>query len=356
MNRIRDIKAALSEYQIDGLLLADTISRRFATGFLSSAGVLLLSTDAALFITDSRYIEAAKAKIQHAEVITLKKGETYHTHILAFAKKHGIQTLGFEAERTTQASFSALFEKLKHDAIELSPADALLTCLRQIKSTAELEKIKQAQKITDAVFVDLLNIISPKLTEKKLEAELIYRVLKQGGEALSFPPIVVSGTRSSLPHGKAEHIPLSGFLTIDFGAVYDGYCSDMTRTVATCTPTDEMREIYHIVLEAQLAGIHTAKAGATGKQIDKAARDIIDNAGFSDFFGHGFGHGIGLEVHEGIGPNPREENPLPVGSVISAEPGIYLPGKFGVRIEDMLYLGQDKTENLTRSPKELLVL
>ena len=356
MNRIHDIKTELPRHQIDGLLLTDTISRRFATGFFSSAGALLLSTNAALFITDSRYTEAAKAKIQHAEVIALKKGETYHTHILAFAKKHDVQTLGFEAQRTTQASFSALSEKLNQDGIGLSPADALVTSLRQIKSTAELQKIKQAQKITDAVFVDLLGIISPKRTEKELEAELIYRVLKQGGEALSFPPIVVSGARSSLPHGKAEHLPLSGFLTIDFGAVYDSYCSDMTRTVAIGTPTDEMCEIYNAVLRAQLAGMDAANAGAIGKQIDKAARDIIDAAGFGSYFGHGFGHGIGLEVHEDMGPNPREENPLPIGSVISAEPGIYLPGKFGVRIEDMLYLGGDKTENLTKSPKALIVL
>ena len=356
MNRIRDIKAALPRHQIDGLLLTDPVSRRFAAGFSSSAGILLLSSDAARFITDSRYIEAAKAKVQQAEVMALKKGETYHTHILSFAKKHGIHTLGFEAERTTQASFSALSEKLKQDGITLSPADALVASLRQVKSTAELQKIKQAQNITDAVFADLLGIIRPKLTEKELECELIYRVLKQGGEALSFPPIVVSGVRSSLPHGKAGDFPLSGFLTIDFGAVVDGYCSDMTRTVAVGTPTDEMREIYDTVLRAQLTGISAAKAGTIGKHIDKAARDVIDKAGFSAFFGHGFGHGIGLEVHEGLGPNPREENPLPAGSVLSAEPGIYLPGKFGVRMEDMLYLGEDGTENLTKSPKELIVL
>lgn len=355
MNHIKQIQSTLHAHKLDALLLTDPISRRWATGFSSSAGVVLLTAQLSVFITDSRYYEAASKEIRHAEVQVLKSGDTYENHILAFVEKQGLSSLGIETARMTHAAYNRLSEKLKHSATALTPSDQLLLSLRQVKSNFELEKIKQAQKITDAVFADILNIISPKLTEKELETELIYRVYKQGGQGLSFPPIVISGKNSSLPHGKATNAKLSGFLTLDFGAVYDAYCSDMTRTVCIGTPTDEMLEVYEIVQQAQQAGITSAKAGISGKEIDTSARQVIEQKGYGAYFGHGFGHGIGLEVHECMGASLREENPLPHGSVITAEPGIYLPNKFGVRIEDMLYLGKEKTENLTNSPKHLLV-
>ena len=356
MERIKEIQEQLSAYQLDSLLLTDPISRQYATGFSASFGVLLLSQKNALFITDSRYIEDAQKQIRKARVQLFQAGSTYEELVLNFLTQHQLQSLGFEGKRTTQSAFSALEKKLQQSPTTLFPADSLLANLRQVKSKVELEKIKQAQKITDLVFSEILNIISPTLTEKQLEAELVYRVHKHGGQGMSFPPIVVSGPRSSLPHGKAGNYPLSTFLTLDFGTKYDGYCSDMTRTVSIGKPTEEMEMVYSTVLKAQLAGIRAAKAGVLGRKVDEAARKVITDAGFGSYFGHGFGHGIGLEVHEGLGASPREQSPLAEGSVITAEPGIYLPGKYGVRIEDMLYLGENHTENLTKSPKELIIL
>ncbi|MFR3921137.1 MAG: M24 family metallopeptidase [Dysosmobacter welbionis] len=183
-------------------------------------------------------------------------------------------------------------------------------------------------------------------------------MLHYGAEDKSFDPIVVSGPNGSLPHGvPSEKVIQAGeFVTMDFGCIYHGYCSDMTRTVAVGSVTDEMRQVYDTVLQAQLAGIAAARAGATGKAVDGAARDIIRQAGYGPCFGHSFGHGVGVEIHEGPNATPSNDKPLPAGAVISAEPGIYLPGKLGVRIEDVLYLTPEGCQNLTLAPKELVIL
>ena len=196
------------------------------------------------------------------------------------------------------------------------------------------------------------------MTEKEIAARLTYLMLHYGAENMSFDPIVVSGANSSRPHGVPgeKTIEAGDFVTMDFGCIYDGYCSDMTRTVAVGHVTDEMQTVYDTVLNAQLAGIAACKAGVTGRDVDAAGRKIIEAAGYGDAFGHGFSHGVGLEIHEAPVASPRGEAPLPAGSIVTAEPGIYLPGKFGVRIEDMLYVIEDGCIDLTDASKQLIVL
>ena len=356
MNQNAKIQNALPEYEIDAMLLTGAINRRWATGFSSSAGALVITPAESVFITDSRYIENAKATIKNAEVVQIDIGQSYTDLINETLEKNKIKTLGFEEDVMTQNTYTSYAKKL---STTLKPAQALLDTLRQSKSEEERDYIKKSQEITDKTFTQILSIITPDMTERELAAEIVYRLLKNGGERTSFDPIVLSGTRSSSPHGAPGDHKLEGFVTLDFGTVYKGYCSDMTRSIVVGQATDEMKRVYETVLEAQLAGIAVSRAGVIGKEIDGAARNVIEQAGYGDYFGHGFGHSIGLEVHEtpnALRANQIEERAFPKGSVISAEPGIYLPGKFGVRIEDLLYLTETGNENLTTSTKDLIIL
>ena len=218
--------------------------------------------------------------------------------------------------------------------------------------------MEQAQEITDKAFSEILTRIRVGMTEKELCAELIYCLYKNGADGLSFDPIVVSGPNTSMPHGVPGDRALQegDFITMDFGVLYQGYCSDMTRTVALGYVTEEMERVYQTVLAAQKAGIAASKAGVPGSEVDGAARKVIADAGYGAYFGHGYGHSLGLEIHESPNANTRDNTLLPVGAVVSAEPGIYLPGKFGVRIEDVTILTEDGCEVLTKSPKELIIL
>ena len=205
---------------------------------------------------------------------------------------------------------------------------------------------------------EILNELRPGVSEREIAARLIYWMLHFGAENVSFDPIVVSGANGSMPHGvPGDKLLCEGeFVTMDFGCKYRGYCSDMTRTVALGHVTDEMAKVYHTVLEAQTAGIAAARSGITGKEADAAARDVIEKAGYGEYFGHSFGHGVGVEIHESPNLSPLNETLLPSGAVVSAEPGIYLPGRFGVRIEDVLVLRDDGCEDITKAPKDLLIL
>ena len=227
-----------------------------------------------------------------------------------------------------------------------------------VKDPQEIEKLLAAQDIAGKAFTQLLNEIRPGVTEQQLAARLDYLMRTYGAEKSSFDTIVASGANGSKHHAVPSEKPVEAgdFITFDFGAMKDGYCSDTTRTVAVGHATDEMREVYDTVLRAQLAGIAAAKAGITGKAVDGAARDVIAAAGYGEYFGHGFGHGLGIEVHEAPTAAPSYDKPLPAGAVISAEPGIYLPGKLGVRIEDVLILSEDGCRSITGLPKELLIL
>ena len=241
---------------------------------------------------------------------------------------------------------------------ELVPASGFMHRLRGQKDAQELERLEQAQRIAEKALTQILMELRPDVTEKEIAARLQYLMLHFGAEKMSFDPIVASGPNGSMPHAVPtdRKIREGEFVTMDFGCVYGGYCSDMTRTVCVGQPTEEMRQVYDVVLSAQLAGIAAARAGAAGAKIDGAARHVIEQAGYGEFFGHSFGHGVGVEIHESPNASPANDKPMAAGSVISAEPGIYLPERFGVRIEDVIVLTEDGCRNITKAPKELLCL
>ena len=357
MNHFKKIAAALEAHQLDAVLLTCEANRFYASGFHSSGtdGVAIVTRNHNYYFTDSRYTEAAARHVRDAEIRETGREHPYSALINEVIEKEHITRMGYEDEYMTAADFRRFSEKLR---CELVPATELLWTLRAVKDQAELECMIQAQRIAEKALADILGEIRPGVTEKEIAALLLYKMLHYGAEDKSFDPIVVSGPNGSLPHGipSAKQVQQGEFITMDFGCKYGGYCSDMTRTVALGEPTGEMRKVYQTVLEAQLAGIAVTKAGVPGKSIDAAARKVIEDAGYGEYFGHGYGHSLGIEIHESPNANTRDETLLPVGAVVSAEPGIYLPGKFGVRIEDVTVLTADGCMVLTKSPKELIIL
>ena len=355
MSRFAKIAAKLPEYGLDAMMITSAPNRLYATGFKSSAGVAVITAEASYFFVDSRYIEAAGNKIQGAEIREMNKNNPYEQLVGEVIAKHGVKKMGYEESYITVASFNNWKEKL---SCELVPATQLVMDLRSIKDEEEIGYMIAAQRIAEKALQEVLNFIKVGRTEKEISAFLQYQLQLNGAERNSFDPIIVSGPNSSMPHGVPSDKPVNAgdFITMDFGCMLNGYCSDMTRTVAVGHVTEEMDKVYHTVLKAQLAGIAIAKAGTTGKAIHEAAAKVIADAGYGPYFGHGFGHGIGVEVHEQPSANPSNDKPMPVGAVISAEPGIYLPGKFGVRIEDCVVIQENDCLNLMKAPKELIIL
>ena len=355
MNQIQKFRSLLTE-KVPAILLTGAPNRQYATGAIIDEGMCLVSADRCDYFTDSRYTETAQKQLEGvAQVTEVSAARPYTACIQAVLEEAGIACLGVEQEKLTHGAFLRLQEKLR---AELIPWQQKLDGLRAAKEPWEQEIMRSAQAIADGVFTELLPVIRPGMTEKELEAELIYRLYRAGAEGLSFPPIVVSGPNSSMPHGVAGNRKLApgDFITMDFGVMYRGYCSDMTRTVALGHATEKMRSIYATVLRAQTEAISATRAGMTGREIDAVARNIISDAGCGKFFGHGYGHSLGIEIHEAPNCAPSCDTPMPVGAVASAEPGIYLPGEFGVRIEDVVIFRQEGCENITRSPKELIIL
>ena len=354
MDHIEKLKNAVKNSDVGALFLFGEADRLYATGFRASDGAVVVTADKAYFMTDSRYIEAARTQVQNAEVLEVGGGKRYSTLINEITSSHHIKKLGFEENVLTYGEYTA-FKDLLH--AKLVPAQNTVSALRASKDEHEIELMIKAQRIAEAAFEQILPVISTDVTEKELAAELVYRMVRAGAEKESFDTICVSGEKSSMPHGVPEAKKIGkGFLTIDFGAVYEGYCSDTTRTVCVGQPTDEMKKVYDIVLRAQKAGIEAARAGVLGADIDKAARDIIAGEGYGEFFGHSFGHSLGIEIHESPNASPSCTTVMPEGAVISAEPGIYLPGKFGVRIEDVLILDKNGCRDITNLTKELIIL
>ena len=356
MNRLSDMQKQLAVYHVDAMLMTSPVNRRYITGFASSAGMALVTEDAGFFFTDARYIEAARTELSGFVVKPVDREKTYKAQVGALLAECGVKSLGFEQNTMTVNQYKDL--KTAWPEVTLVPAQRALDLLRQVKTNAEITLMRASQQIAEAAFDALLSDIRPGLTERQVRANLICRMYEAGADGLSFDPIVVAGPNSALPHGEAgeKSLEKGDFLTLDFGVVHKGYCSDTTRTIALGTVSQEMRRVYNTVLRAQQAGIERARAGVTGADIHNAARAVIAEAGYDNYFGHGFGHGIGLEVHESGGASPSETTPLPSGAVLSAEPGIYLPGRFGVRIEDVIVLNEGGCENLTGLGKELLVL
>lgn len=354
MNHIRQIAAALPGSGLDAMLITGRTAMLYALGFRGE-GLLLLARTGGLYITDGRYIEEAREQVTGVEVTACSAGEERLARAKDFLRACSLEQVGFESGTVSADGLRALEEGL---SCRLRPAQSLLDTLRLSKDEEELDAMRRAQKITDDTFQALLPVIRPGMTERQIAARLVFELLDRGGEAVSFNPTVAAGPSGSKPHARpGDRVLERGmFLTLDFGCKVEGYCSDMTRTVAVGPPTDEMRAVYAAVLEAQEAGIRAARAGVTGSGMDGAARAVLEAAGYGAFFTHNLGHCMGLENHEGPNAAPNDHRPLPAGTVISVEPGVYLPGQFGVRIEDILVLWEGGCENLTRSSKELIVL
>ena len=346
---------SILDEKVDGLLLTSRYSRYYGAEYDIAEGVAVVSKAGCRYFTDSRYIEAAENGIKDFAVLEMNHENPYDQRINRAIADFGIQTLGYEEEYLTVAELQ-FYEKTLH--AKLIPYNAPIHQFRVAKEEWELELMKKAQDITDLAFSEVLSRIKVGMTEKQLQAELIYCLLKNGADGPSFSPIVVSGPKTSLPHGvPGDRVIQEGdFITMDFGALYKGYCADMTRTVAVGYATEEMKKVYDTVLQAQLAGIAAAKAGVLGKTVDNTARKVIEDAGYGKYFGHGFGHSVGLEIHEKPNCGRFSEEVMVENAVASAEPGIYIPGKFGVRIEDVLVYKPDGSENITHSPKNLIII
>ena len=355
MKNIEKYQSLLETGEVDALLLTSVYNRLYAAQYRVAEGVAVVTREGAYYFTDSRYIEAAEKNLKGFTVRMTHPGSSEIERINEVIGEHTIKKLGFEENDMTYGDYLRYNEALH---AVLVPMQAKIDAFRATKEPWEIELMRKAQAITDQTFSELCKIIQAGMTEKELEAELLYRLYKHGAEGPSFDPIVVSGPNTSLPHGVPgeRKLEFGDFITMDFGCIYGGYCSDMTRTVALGFVSEEMDKVYKTVLKAQLAGIAATKAGVAGRDIDGAARKVIADAGYGDYFGHGYGHSLGILIHEAPNANTRTDQPMPAGAVVSAEPGIYLPGKFGVRIEDVTVITETGCEVLTKSPKNLIIL
>ena len=350
---IKNLQSKLSTGE--ACLVTSPENRRYLTKFPSSDGCLLITKTESVFLTDSRYIEAAQAAIKNCSSVELLK--SLKAQLPELCKKLGVTSIFTEAEKISVAEFKT-FSEILPCPCKAEMLDDAVTALRRIKTREEKEKILAAQAIAEKAFDNILGFIREGVTEKEIALELDYFMLRNGAEALSFETIAVSGANSSMPHGvpSDKKIEKGDFITLDFGAVVDGYHSDMTRTLAVGAVSSKQAEVYETVLRAQLASLESLAAGVTCKAADAAARDIITAAGYGENFGHGTGHGVGIEIHEAPRLSPKSDAVLIPGDVITVEPGIYIPGEFGVRIEDMAFITANGCENLTKTPKSLIII
>lgn len=351
--KLQKLRQALQQADLPALLVTSAHSRRYLTGFTGTAGVAVITADHAFFITDFRYTEQANEQIKGFEIIEQKS--TLLEAVAQLVEDKQLTQLGFEQDAMTYAEYDRYASALR---AELVPTSGLVEKIRLIKTEDELTIIKQACKIADDAYEHILTFIKPGMTELNVSNELEFFMRKQGATSSSFDIIVASGTRSALPHGVATDkvIETGDFVTLDFGAYYNGYVSDVTRTLAVGQPSDKLKEIYQVVLDSQLLALEKIKPGMTGKEADAISRDYIASKGYGEAFGHSLGHGIGLEVHEGPGLSSRSDVVLEPGMVITIEPGIYLPGIGGVRIEDDALVTETGVEKLTHTSKELVIL
>lgn len=337
----------------DGVLIVSEINRRYFTSFNSSDGILLATKKGSVFLTDSRYIEEAQRVVKCCEVEELKKASE---QLPELCRRFGVKTLMVESDRLTVSQLRAYRKILKGILLTTVGTDKLIDSLREVKSKEELDSIIKAQRIAEKACEHILGFIKEGVTEKEIALTLDFFMLKNGAEAISFETIAISGANTSKPHGVPtdKKICNGDFVTMDFGAVVNGYHSDMTRTVAVGEVSDEQVKVYETVLEAQLRALETLREGVKCSEVDAAARDYIKEKGYGDFFRHSTGHGVGLEIHEKPTLSPKNDKRLQTGNIVTIEPGIYIPGRFGVRIEDLAIITKNSCENLTKFPKKLV--
>ncbi len=328
--KINKIQNQLQNYEIDGLLITKKENRQYATGFTGSAGVVLVSADTAVFITDFRYVDQAKSQIKDAEII-MHKGNLEEA-VANQVSKLNIQKLGIEDNHMTLQQFKKLQQYMQS---EMVPVCEIIENIRLIKDTPEIETMKIAANIADEAFHHIITFLKPGISENDVRDELEFFMRKKGATSSSFQIIVASGVRSSLPHGVASNkiIERGDIVTLDFGALYDGYCSDITRTVAIGEPSEEFKKIYNVVREALKRGTEAIKPGETAKSIDDITREYITKHGYGQYFGHSTGHGLGLEIHEPLRLSQESKATLEEGMVVTVEPGIYIPNWGGVELK-----------------------
>ena len=342
---------------VDAALIISEKNRLYFTGFASTFGYLVLMRGKNIFITDPRYYEMAQSlENEGVEVVQIASGISATDTLVDIFKQHGINTVGYEDTELTVSEHLTLKEKLK--GYKLVPIGKDINCVRSFKTETEIEYIKKAQSITDIAFTKILKVIKPGITEKDIAIELEYIMAKNGAEGLAFDTIIASGVNSSKPHAHPTNkvIEPGDPVTMDFGARYHGYCSDMTRTVFVGEPTEELHKIYNIVLLAQKMGINNAYCGMGGKELDSLCREVIKSNGYEQYFTHGTGHSLGIDIHETPSANMRSTDTLQAKQFITCEPGIYIPGVGGVRIEDLLLIEQDSVIDLTTSDKNIIIL
>lgn len=352
--RLAQLREKMAERGVDAMLVTSPRNRRYLSGFTGSSGYLLITEARALLITDFRYEEQGARQAPDFELTRFDGGIL--EEVGAQLNKLKAKKVAFEKEHVSYALYQGLLNC--HEGADWIGVSGWIEEMRAVKTAEEIAVIKRACEIADSAFDHILKYIRPGATERDVAMELEFYMRRQGATSSSFDIIVASGERSALPHGVASEkkIAAGEMVTLDFGAYYEGYASDITRTIAVGEPPDILKQIYHIVLDAQIAGVSGVRAGMLAKEADALTRDPIAAAGYGPNFGHSTGHGIGLEVHEGPRLSPQSETELRPGMVVTIEPGIYIPKFGGVRIEDDVVITENGCEILTTSPKELIIL
>jgi Xaa-Pro aminopeptidase len=344
--------ARLDDLGVDAFFVSRLQNVRYLTGFTGSNGQALLGRSGAVFFTDGRYTEQSRREVPDVERLTCVSG--YREDLAQ--RCDGIARLGFESHAMSVADRDRLGNALAQ--IELLPVEGAVERLRETKDDEELELLRTAQRITDAAFDRLLDVLAVGLTERRVATELERLIREEGADDVAFDPIVAFGENAAEPHHVPGHRMLEegDVIKLDMGALAGGYHADMTRTVSFGSPPAELRKMHDVVRQAQEAGIDAVRAGVTGVEVDAAARTVIEDAGYGDRFVHGLGHGVGLEIHEGPWLGRDKTNELPAGAVVTVEPGVYVPGLGGVRIEDMVVVTDDGARVLGTSTRELIEL
>ena len=354
LDRINKLRENFRNYEIEGIYVTNLTNVRYLTGFTGSAGSVLILEDESHFFTDGRYTEQVKDQIKNSKIHITGSSHTKEIEVQKLLEKK--YKIGFESDHITYANFLLLKNKFSNiNWIETSNTIELIAA---VKDQNEIDSLKTAVEITDKVFDDIIPMLKEGVSENKIAATMSYKFKEYGAEGDSYDPIVASGWRSALPHATPTDkcFEKGDFVVMDFGALYNGYHADMTRTIVVGQATDRHKEIYNIVLESQLAGIARAKAGITGAEVDESCRSVINDAGYGKYFNHSTGHGLGLEVHTHPRLSSFNKEPLLENYVVTIEPGIYLPKWGGVRIEDDCWIKKDSCEPMNTSTKELLSL
>lgn len=352
--RLDSIRRRTREAGADAAVILHPPHLRWSVGFTGSNGALFVTADAAHFVTDGRYDTQARAEVEGAEVHV--PGYALFEHVVEHRLTGEARRLALDADRTPIGTFDRL--KVLFPNVEIVPVPSLLDQETGAKTEDEIERLRAAQALTAEVFNDLLPLLQPGVREQDVAAEIVYQHLRKGAERMSFEPIVASGPRGALPHAhpSSRTFRPGELVVLDFGGVLDGYAADLTRTVAIGEPGEEARRVYDAVRRAQVAGKAAIEPGISGRDVDTAARVVLEDEGLGAYFSHGLGHGIGLETHEWPRLSQRADDLLPLGAAVTVEPGAYLPERFGVRIEDVVVVREGGGQTLTPLPTDLLVL